>query len=188
MSCSSVRGSSGIAEEHVARGADLSTCRGRVRRAPREPRPATGARDRGLCGWGHIDPDHPLLRGRALVLTSDRGVDAAREPTPRHCGRRLPRQAAAVHGRRDHRRPSRARAPQDPLRSRPAHVRHASRGGTRRRAVPDHVTVPRRRRRRGQPAEARRGRRPRAARRGPAAQRSPPRRASLQALRDSAAW
>lgn len=27
-----------------------------------------------LCGWGHIDPDHPVLRGRALVLTSDRGV------------------------------------------------------------------------------------------------------------------
>ena len=27
-----------------------------------------------LCGWGHIEPDHPVLRGRALVLTSDRGV------------------------------------------------------------------------------------------------------------------
>jgi riboflavin biosynthesis pyrimidine reductase len=27
-----------------------------------------------LCGWGHIDPDHPVLRGRALVLTSDRGA------------------------------------------------------------------------------------------------------------------
>jgi riboflavin biosynthesis pyrimidine reductase len=27
-----------------------------------------------LCGWGHIDPDHPVLRDRALVLTSDRGV------------------------------------------------------------------------------------------------------------------
>jgi riboflavin biosynthesis pyrimidine reductase len=28
-----------------------------------------------LCGWGHIDPDHPVLQGRALVLTSDRGAD-----------------------------------------------------------------------------------------------------------------
>jgi riboflavin biosynthesis pyrimidine reductase len=28
-----------------------------------------------LCGWGHIDPDHPVLRGRALVLTSDRGAE-----------------------------------------------------------------------------------------------------------------
>ena len=27
-----------------------------------------------VCGWGHIDPDHPVLRGRALVLTSDRGA------------------------------------------------------------------------------------------------------------------
>jgi riboflavin biosynthesis pyrimidine reductase len=27
-----------------------------------------------LCGWGHIDPDHPVLRGRTLVLTSDRGA------------------------------------------------------------------------------------------------------------------
>ena len=27
-----------------------------------------------VCGWGHIDPDHPVLRSRALVLTSDRGV------------------------------------------------------------------------------------------------------------------
>ena len=27
-----------------------------------------------LCGWGHIDPEHPVLRGRALVLTSDRGA------------------------------------------------------------------------------------------------------------------
>jgi riboflavin biosynthesis pyrimidine reductase len=27
-----------------------------------------------LCGWGHIDPDHPVLRGRALVLTSERGA------------------------------------------------------------------------------------------------------------------
>lgn len=28
-----------------------------------------------LCGWGHIDPEHPVLRGRALVLTSDRGAE-----------------------------------------------------------------------------------------------------------------
>lgn len=27
-----------------------------------------------LCGWGHVDPEHPVLRGRALVLTSDRGA------------------------------------------------------------------------------------------------------------------
>jgi riboflavin biosynthesis pyrimidine reductase len=27
-----------------------------------------------LCGWGHIDPGHPVLRGRAVVLTSDRGA------------------------------------------------------------------------------------------------------------------
>ncbi len=27
-----------------------------------------------LCGWGHVDPDHPVLRGRSLVLTSDRGA------------------------------------------------------------------------------------------------------------------
>ena len=38
-----------------------------------------------LCGWGHIDPDHPVLGGRALVLTSDRGVTRLenRLPTPR---------------------------------------------------------------------------------------------------------
>ena len=28
-----------------------------------------------LCGWGHVDPEHPVLRGRALVLTSDRGAE-----------------------------------------------------------------------------------------------------------------
>jgi riboflavin biosynthesis pyrimidine reductase len=28
-----------------------------------------------LCGWGHINPEHPVLRGRALVLTSDRGAE-----------------------------------------------------------------------------------------------------------------
>jgi riboflavin biosynthesis pyrimidine reductase len=27
-----------------------------------------------LCGWGHVDPEHPVLRGRAVVLTSDRGA------------------------------------------------------------------------------------------------------------------
>lgn len=27
-----------------------------------------------LCGWGHVDPEHPVLLGRALVLTSDRGA------------------------------------------------------------------------------------------------------------------
>jgi riboflavin biosynthesis pyrimidine reductase len=27
-----------------------------------------------LCGWGHIDPEHPVLHGRSLVLTSDRGA------------------------------------------------------------------------------------------------------------------
>jgi riboflavin biosynthesis pyrimidine reductase len=27
-----------------------------------------------LCGWGHVDPEHPVLRGRSLVLTSDRGA------------------------------------------------------------------------------------------------------------------
>jgi riboflavin biosynthesis pyrimidine reductase len=27
-----------------------------------------------LCGFGHIDPGHPVLRGRAVVLTSDRGA------------------------------------------------------------------------------------------------------------------
>jgi riboflavin biosynthesis pyrimidine reductase len=27
-----------------------------------------------LCGWGHVDPEHPVLRERALVLTSDRGA------------------------------------------------------------------------------------------------------------------
>jgi len=28
-----------------------------------------------LCGWGHVDPEHPVLRGRAVVLTSDRGAN-----------------------------------------------------------------------------------------------------------------
>ena len=28
-----------------------------------------------LCGWGHVDPEHPALRGRAVVLTSDRGAE-----------------------------------------------------------------------------------------------------------------
>jgi riboflavin biosynthesis pyrimidine reductase len=28
-----------------------------------------------LCGWGHVDPEHPVLRGRSVVLTSDRGAD-----------------------------------------------------------------------------------------------------------------
>jgi len=41
-----------------------------------------------LCGWGHVDPVHPVLRGRALVLTSDRG--AAR------LDGRLPTSAAVV--------------------------------------------------------------------------------------------
>lgn len=27
-----------------------------------------------LCGWGNIDPEHPVLRGRSVVLTSDRGA------------------------------------------------------------------------------------------------------------------
>jgi riboflavin biosynthesis pyrimidine reductase len=27
-----------------------------------------------LCGFGHIDPDHPVLHARAVVLTSDRGA------------------------------------------------------------------------------------------------------------------
>ena len=27
-----------------------------------------------LCGWGHVDPEHPVLRDRAVVLTSDRGA------------------------------------------------------------------------------------------------------------------
>jgi riboflavin biosynthesis pyrimidine reductase len=27
-----------------------------------------------LCGWGHVDPEHPVLRQRALVVTSDRGA------------------------------------------------------------------------------------------------------------------
>ena len=27
-----------------------------------------------LCGWGHVDPEHPVLLERALVLTSDRGA------------------------------------------------------------------------------------------------------------------
>ena len=27
-----------------------------------------------LCGWGHVDPEHPVLLGRTLVLTSDRGA------------------------------------------------------------------------------------------------------------------
>jgi riboflavin biosynthesis pyrimidine reductase len=27
-----------------------------------------------LCGWGHVDPEHPVLRGRSVVLTSDRGA------------------------------------------------------------------------------------------------------------------
>ena len=35
-----------------------------------------------LCGWGHIDPDHPVLRGRALVLTSDRGVERLESRLP----------------------------------------------------------------------------------------------------------
>lgn len=35
-----------------------------------------------LCGWGHIDPDHPVLRGRALVLTSDRGVRRLEDRLP----------------------------------------------------------------------------------------------------------
>ncbi|HEX4747367.1 MAG TPA: dihydrofolate reductase family protein [Gaiellaceae bacterium] len=28
-----------------------------------------------LCGWGHVHPEHPVLQGRSLVLTSDRGAD-----------------------------------------------------------------------------------------------------------------
>lgn len=28
-----------------------------------------------LCGWGHIAPEHPVLTGRAVALTSDRGAD-----------------------------------------------------------------------------------------------------------------
>ena len=27
-----------------------------------------------LCGWGHVDPEHPVLLGRTLILTSDRGA------------------------------------------------------------------------------------------------------------------
>ena len=153
--------------EHVARRPDLSACRGRVRRAPREPRPAPGARDRGPV---RVGPHRPRPSGapRQGARADERPWrDTAREPTPRHCGRRLPRQAAAVLGRRDHRRPARARTPQDPLRSRPAHVRRAPGGGPGGRAVPDDVAVPRRRCRRGQPAAARRGRRPRPARRRP---------------------
>lgn len=41
-----------------------------------------------LCGWGHVDPEHPVLRGRALILTSDRGV--------RHLSDRLPDTASVV--------------------------------------------------------------------------------------------
>ena len=48
------------AEEYAALRADLGL--------PPEPEIAI------LCGWGHIEPDHPVLRGRALVLTSDRGA------------------------------------------------------------------------------------------------------------------
>ena len=27
-----------------------------------------------LCGWGHVEPEHPVLLGRTLILTSDRGA------------------------------------------------------------------------------------------------------------------
>jgi riboflavin biosynthesis pyrimidine reductase len=41
-----------------------------------------------LCGWGHIEPEHPVLGGRALVLTSDRGAERLED--------RLPDSAAVV--------------------------------------------------------------------------------------------
>ena len=28
-----------------------------------------------LCGWGHVQPEHPVLLGRTLILTSDRGAE-----------------------------------------------------------------------------------------------------------------
>jgi riboflavin biosynthesis pyrimidine reductase len=28
-----------------------------------------------LCGWGHIEPGHPVLDGRTVALTSDRGAE-----------------------------------------------------------------------------------------------------------------
>ena len=41
-----------------------------------------------LCGWGHVEPDHPVLGGRAVVLTSDRGAARLED--------RLPESAAVV--------------------------------------------------------------------------------------------
>jgi riboflavin biosynthesis pyrimidine reductase len=35
-----------------------------------------------LCGWGHVDPEHPVLRGRAVVLTSDRGASRLEDRLP----------------------------------------------------------------------------------------------------------
>ena len=41
-----------------------------------------------LCGWGHVQPEHPVLLGRTLVLTSDRGAE--------RLGGKLPESATVV--------------------------------------------------------------------------------------------
>jgi riboflavin biosynthesis pyrimidine reductase len=35
-----------------------------------------------LCGWGHVDPEHPVLREQAVVLTSDRGASRLEDRLP----------------------------------------------------------------------------------------------------------
>jgi riboflavin biosynthesis pyrimidine reductase len=35
-----------------------------------------------LCGWGHVQPEHPVLLGRTLILTSDRGAERLADRLP----------------------------------------------------------------------------------------------------------
>ena len=86
-SCSSVRAFFGHPPKSTWRaGADLSTCRGAIRRASREPRPAPGARDRGPVRLGEHRP-RPSGAPRPDARADERPWrDTAREPTPRHCG------------------------------------------------------------------------------------------------------
>ena len=137
-----------------------------------------------VTGSGSIDPAHPVLSGRAVVLTSDAGAD--------RLSARIPESAALVSlgaqtsfrggeiiaalRERGHRRVLCEAGP---------HTFGTSVAGPcDRRALPDQITVPGGRRRRRQSAQARRGRRPRAARRRTPPRHSPARPAPLHALRD----
>ena len=125
------------------------------RRRGRPPQPTLAV----LSGSGRIDPQHPGLGERSLVLTSEQGAAATRpapSPLSRHRSDRRPTATRPCPRGRD---AARRRPRADPLRGRAAALRRARRRRPGRRVLPDTLTGPRRPWRRQQAALAARERR-----------------------------